>query len=180
MKTIVLYESKSGSTQRYAEDIAKAIHAEAMPLKKFKFKQVDEFDTIVFGGWVRGGVIRGVDEFLANWEKMKEKNVIIFAVGMSVPNPDTRAQLISSNLLDMYHLRFYMVQGKFDFNKLNPIEKMLIKTSISRMKNDPNFDDAQKAALDMVLTTPVTIYDNANVDKIVRVLNKISVEVPQA
>jgi menaquinone-dependent protoporphyrinogen IX oxidase len=180
MKTIVLYESKYGSTEQYAKDIAKAVNAECMPLKKFRFKNIEDYDTIVFGGWVRGGVIRGIDQFLSHYDEMENKNVIVFAVGMAMSNPDTRALLISSNLLDMYHIRFYQMQGKFDYSKLNPIEKMMIKASITRMENDPNLGDFEKANLSRIMDTPITGYDEASVQKVIRVLNKISLETPQA
>ena len=180
MRTIVLYETKHGSTETYAKDIAKAVGADVMPLKNFKFKDIKNYDTIVFGGWVRGNIIRGVDAFLTNWEKMKEKNVIIFSVGLSLPNKEMRDALISSNLLDLYHLRFYQLQGNFDFQKLGPLEKMLIKTSIGRMENDENFDDAHKSQFSMLLNTPLNIYDHEGVEKVIRVLNKISAETPQA
>ena len=80
----------------------------------------------------------------------------------------------------MYHIRFYQMQGKFDYSKLNPIEKMMIKASITRMENDPNLGDFEKANLRRIMDTPITGYDEASVQKVIRVLNKISLETPQA
>ena len=180
MKTIILYESKRGSTEAYAKDIAKAIDCEALPIKKFKWKTLDEYDAIVFGGWTKGNVIVGVDDFLSHWEEMKEKNVIIFSNGLTPPSKIVRDAMISSNLLDMYHLRYYQLQGKFDYNSLSFVDKMLIKTSVSRLQNDPNYDDMHKAAMMRLLTTPIDVYDHEGVNKVIRVLNKISLEVASA
>ena len=52
MRTLIVYESQSGSTKKYAEDIAKAVSADLLPLKKFKAKIIPDYDCIVFGGWV--------------------------------------------------------------------------------------------------------------------------------
>ena len=180
MKTIVLYESKRGSTKAYAEDIAKAIGAEAVPLKKFKWKTIDEYDCIVFGGWTRGTVIVGVDSFLTHWNEMEKKNVIIFSVGLSPSNKEVRDAMISANLLDMYHLRYYLLQGKFDFQTLSFVEKMLIKTSVNKLQNDPNYDDLHKASMMRLLDTPINVYDTEGVNKVIRIINKISTEIPQA
>lgn len=180
MRTIVLYESKRGSTKAYAEDIAHAIGAEAMPLKKFKWKEVGEYDTIVFGGWTRGSVIMGIDSFLSHWNEIEEKNVIVFSVGLSPSAKEIRDAMISSNLLDMYHLRYYLLQGKFDFNELSFLDKMLIKTSVKRMQADPNYDDLHKASMLRLMDTPISVYDTEGVNKIIRILNKISMEVPTA
>ena len=180
MKTIVLYESKRGSTQAYAEDIAKAVGAEAMPLKKFKWKDVADYDCIIFGGWTRGMVIVGLDSFLTHWNEISEKNVIVFSVGLSPSAKEIRDAMISSNLLDMYHLRYYLLQGKFNYQSLSPIDKMLIKTSVTRMQRDPNYDDLHKASMLRLLDTPIDVYDTEGVNKIVRIVNKISAEIPTA
>ncbi|MCR5079559.1 MAG: flavodoxin domain-containing protein [Bacilli bacterium] len=180
MKTIVLYESKRGSTEAYAKDIAKAIDCEVLPLKKFKWKTVKDYDAIVFGGWTRGSVIVGIDNFLSHWEEMKEKNVIVFSSGLSPSSKVVRDAMISSNLLDMYHLRYYQLQGKFDYASLSFLDKTLIKTSVARLQNDPNYDDMHKAAMQRLLTTPIDVYDQEGVNKIIRVLNKISLEVASA
>ena len=180
MKTIVLYESKRGSTQAYAEDIAKAIGAEAVPLKKFKWKTLEEYDCVVFGGWTKGTVIVGVDSFLSHWHEMEKKNVIIFSVGLSPSNKEVRDAMISANLLDMYHLRYYLLQGKFDYQTLSFVEKMLIKTSVNRLQNDPNYDELHKASMMRLLDTPINVYDTEGVNKVIRIINKISTEIPQA
>ena len=83
MRTLVIYQSLTGSAQKYAEDIARAVSGDVIPLKKFKAKMIPQYDVIVFGGWVRGGRIQGLDKFLSNWYAMDGKDVIIFSSGMS-------------------------------------------------------------------------------------------------
>ena len=173
MKTLILYESKRGSTQQYAEDIGKLVLADVMPLKKYKWKNLDEYDIIVFGGWVKGNVIQGVDDFLSHYDEIKEKAVIIFANGLSYPTTEGRDGLISGNILDLYHIRFYQFQGKFDFAKLGMIEKMLVKSSVNRMQNDDNFSEEHKAQMLSLLTTKIDGYDQNGVNKIVAVINRI-------
>ena len=50
MRTLILYTSKTGSTKKYAEDIAHAVNGDVFPLKKYKWKDVGDYDSIVFGG----------------------------------------------------------------------------------------------------------------------------------
>ena len=85
MQSIVLYVSQVGSTKKYAEDIAKTISAEVMPLKKFKWKNLSNYNLIIFGGWVMGGKIKGLDDFLSHYDDMSDKNVMIVSSGMSIP-----------------------------------------------------------------------------------------------
>lgn len=175
MRTIVLYESKVGSTKKYAEDIAMGISAEVMPLKKFKWKKISDYDTIVFGGWVLGGKIKGIDEFLSHYHLMEDKNVLIFSSGMSYVTKESRDTLISQNLLDMYHVRYYQFRGSFDFNKLGPVQKLMISNSLRMMSRDSETSaDADYVA--RLKETPLEYYDQAGVDKILSVLHRLENE----
>ncbi len=175
MRTLVIYQSLTGSTQKYAEDIARAVSGDAIPLKKLKAKILPDYDCVVFGGWVRGGQIQGLDKFLSFYDKMEGKDVIIFSSGMSIPTKQGRRDLISINLLDMYHVRFYELRGNFDYEKLNFINRMTIDRSLSAIENDEEATFEQKALLS-VRDTPISCYDQERVDRIIEVINGISLE----
>ena len=155
MRTLVIYESQSGNTKRYAEDIAKAVSADILPRKKFKAKMIKNYDVIVFGGWVRGTQIVGLNDFLAFYDDMDGKDIIIFSVGMSMATPEMRKNLISSNILDLYHVRYY--------------------AAIRQIENDPNATADMKMA-SYVKDHPINYYDEAKVNRVIEVINKLSLE----
>ncbi len=174
MKTLILYESKTGNTKAYAEEIAKDTIAETAPLKHFNFKRLTDFETIVFGGWVMGGTIQGLNKFLQHFDKIKDKNVIIFSVGMAIPTQDGRALLIEQNLLDMYHVRFYQLRGSFNMKKLHFPYNLMIQNSIrSMMKNPIEGTDVQ--FLSSLKDRPIEVYDQEKIQKIVTVINTLAV-----
>ena len=175
MRTLVIYESLTGSAQKYAEDIARTVSGEVIPLKKFKKKMIPQYDVIVFGGWVRGGRIQGLDKFLSSWDDMEGKDVIIFSSGMSIPTKQGRLDLISANLLDLYHVRYYELRGNFDYDKLNFINRMMMDRSLAMIENDPEASVDQKALLS-VRDNPIVYYDQERVNRIVEVINGISLE----
>jgi|SRR5574344_253898 menaquinone-dependent protoporphyrinogen IX oxidase len=175
MKTLILYTSKTGNTKAYAEDIAKQVNADVAPLKGFRPKKMLDYDTIVFGGWIQGGTIQGLDKFLQSYSKIEKKNVIIFSVGMSVPSPDGRSLIIEQNLLDMYHVRYYQFRGSFDIKKLHFPANLLIMNSLKMIANDPASTADQKALLD-IKNNPIIVYDREKVDRVVSVLNQLSLE----
>lgn len=176
MKTIVLYESSSGSTERYAKDIANKIGADVMQLKKFKWKNRDEYDCFIFGGWVLNGKIQGLDDFLAHYDDLSNKHILIFSSGLSFPSPEGRKEIISRNILDLYHVRYYQMRGGFDINKLNWRYKLAMKLMIKKVTGDPKSSPDQVAMYSSFLTTPVEYYDYEKVEKIVAVVNKLSLE----
>ncbi len=175
MRTLVIYESLTGSTQKYAEDIARAVSGEVIPLRRFKPKMIPQYDVIVFGGWVRGGRIQGLDKFLTHWDQMEGKDVIIFSSGMSIPTKQGRLDLISANLLDLYHVRYYELRGNFDYDKLNFINRMMMDRSLQMIENDPEASVDQKYLL-TVRDNPISYYDQERVDRIIEVINGISLE----
>ena len=178
MRTLIIYHSKTGNTQKYAEDIAEALKCEAIPLKKFKKKMIDEYDTIIFGSRVIGSRIQNLDKILIHYEDMKEKNIIIFAVGMSLVSKQSRSDLIMANLLDMYHVRFYQLRGSFDYAKLPFFEKLLMNNSLRAIANDPDASVDQKMLLD-IKDRPITCYDEDGVNRIISVVRKIDTVIPE-
>lgn len=177
MKTAVIYNSKTGSTKKYAEDIAARVDGDVFPLKSFKFKKMlPEYDTIIFGGWVKGSQIQGINDFLGWWDLMEKKNVIVFSCGMSFPTAEGRKSLIDANVLDLYHLRYYQLQGSFDFKKLSPLNKFLISNSLRLMAKDEEYA-ASARSLDDIKDRPLEVYDEKGVDKIVNVVKRLEKEV---
>ena len=178
MRTLIIYYSKTGNTEKYANDIAKAVNADVIPFKKFKAKMIQDYDTIVFGSRVIGSRIQKIDEFLRDYDSMEGKNVVLFSVGMSMVTKETRLNLISANLLDMYHIRYYQLRGSFDFQKLNFLEKFMFSNSLRLIAHDPNASADQRMLLE-IKERPIEFYDTYGVEKIVTVLNKLSA-IPEA
>lgn len=172
MRTLVLYLSKTGNTKKYAEEIAQAVHADILPAKKFKAKMIKNYDNIVFGGWVMANKIQGLDQFLSHYEEMKDKNILIYSVGMSVVTTESRADMISANILDLYHVRYYQLRGSFDFEKLGFLHRILMNHTINLMAaKDPN--DISAAAIAQLKDHPIEYHDYDGINRIVSVLHKL-------
>lgn len=175
MKTLVLYSSNTGSTKAYAEEIARRTFADIYPIKKFKMKNIDQYDCLIYGGWIDAGKITGIDEFLGDWDYMSDKDVIVFSVGMSYPSPEGKKTIIDLNLLNLYHLRYYQLQGNFDLSKLGFWMRKKIELMI---KNTPprNGQPGNEELLAYYQENPQEVYDQAKVDRIVQVVQSLEVE----
>ncbi|MCR5490960.1 MAG: flavodoxin domain-containing protein [Bacilli bacterium] len=172
----MLYKSSVGSTKAYAEDLAKMVGGDVLPLNKLNWKKaLPMYDAFVFGGWVRNGVIQGLNDFMVHYDDMNEakKDIIVFSSGMSIPTKAGRDELISSNILDLYHVRYYQLRGSFDINKLNFVNKFIMKKSLQYIENDPDAS-AERRSLTALLEHPIEYYDHEGVERIATVLNKIA------
>ncbi len=63
MKAIVIYNSQTGFTKKYAEWIVEATGCEAADIKKASNLNLFEYDAIVFGSWCQAGKIKKIEWF---------------------------------------------------------------------------------------------------------------------
>ena len=176
MRTIVLYKTSTGCTKAYAEDLARMVGGDVLALNKLNWKKALEmYDCFVFGGWVRNGVIMGLNDFLVHYDDMNAsgKDILVFSSGMSIPSKQGREELISSNILDLYHVRYYQLRGSFDLQKLGPINRFIMKKSLSYLENDPEASPERKS-LSSLLERPIEYYDHEGVERIASVINRIA------
>ena len=169
-RTIVLYTSKYGAAETYAQWIAEALGCCAVPLDKFSKKELQGYDTVIYGGGVQAGGIRGLEQF-TKWIKgdlklrqMAKRGTIseaeaaeigafdrqyyIFAVGISLDSEENRLQLRDINF-DKNWLRelpCFFLPGAFDPAKLAGVDKAIIKVATKMFLDKP---EAQAAAEDM-------------------------------
>ena len=168
-RTIVLYTSKYGAAETYARWIAEALGCRAVPLDKFSKKELQGYDTVIYGGGVQAGGIRGLEQF-TKWIKgdlklrqMAKRGTIseaeaaeigafdrqyyIFAVGISLDSEGNRLQLRDINFDKdwLKDLPCFFLPGAFDPAKLAGVDKAIIKVATKMFLDKP---EAQAAAED--------------------------------
>ncbi len=79
MKILVTYKSKTGFTKKYAKWIAEELGCEAKDIKTITPKHVAEYDLIIHGGWILGGIINGYSKI----NSFNPKRLIVFGVGFT-------------------------------------------------------------------------------------------------
>lgn len=133
-KVAVVYRSKSGFTQKYAEWIANAAEADLLVGNKTKAKDLMKYETIVLGGGLYAGGINGLKLITNNYSTLKHKKLVVFCLG-ATPVTGKIIDEVRNNNLSTEHqqtIKFFMLRGGFDYNKLTPINKMLM--SLLKMK----------------------------------------------
>jgi len=136
MKTVVVYKSISGFTKKYAEWIAEELEAELLRLKKIDIDILLKYDMIIYGGSLHAAGISGVSIIKDNLNKLRGKNIIVFATGASPSKESTVSEVRDSNFSaeEQKQIQFYYFRGGFDFNKLNLINKILMTLLKWKMK----------------------------------------------
>ena len=61
MKSIVIFSSKTGNTEKYAKWIAEELGTKAVPANKVKVKDLKDHDTIIYGAGIYAERINGIN-----------------------------------------------------------------------------------------------------------------------
>ena len=77
-KTLVIFESKYGSTKRYAEWVADALSCSLLERKCVRPSDLEAADTIIYGGGLYAGGVSGIKLLIKNWNLISNKNVVLF------------------------------------------------------------------------------------------------------
>lgn len=137
MKKIVVYQSGTGFTAKYAGWIAEDLGCNAVELKSTNLNELNSYDMVIYGGWIMGGMVAGYDKV----KKLNLKNIIVFGVGMTVPSEEVTAKIAEQNQIPRE--QFFYFEGGYNPQKLGFIQKAMtniIKKSLLK-KADKTAED---------------------------------------
>lgn len=128
MSTVVIYKSKYGATKQYATWISEALKCEMISADECNPKELAEFDTIIFGGGVHAGGITGLSLIKKNYSKLKDKKIIIFAVGINVEEEKNMEDIREINFNGkIKDLPCFLLKGAYHPNKLSTFDGFLMR-----------------------------------------------------
>ena len=122
MKTIIVYESKTGFTERYARWAAEELGCECISLKNASKDKLAGYDRVIFGGWIMANMISGLPKL----REMGVSPAAVFAVGASPAFEEVITQMREQNQLG--ETPFFYYEGGVDFDRLGFVQRMMLKT----------------------------------------------------
>ena len=127
-KIAVIYKSRYGSTKRYAGWIALKLDADLYEVSDIRDKDLLEYNTIIYGGSIYQDKIKGINFIKRNYESIKNKNIIIFMVGISEENDSYIDNILTNNLSEdmKKNITHFYFRGDFDYKQLNIVDKIRI------------------------------------------------------
>ena len=133
MKTLIVYSSKHGCTEKCTDLLAKELKdkPDILNLRDNKNIDLSMYDKVIIGGSIYIGKIqKEVFEFCSkNLEKLKEKEIGLFICGMQ------EGDLINNEILENFPPELINIAitkscfgGEFNFEKMSFFEKLIVKT----------------------------------------------------
>lgn len=148
-KTIVIYGSKYGATKEYASLIAEELGANLIRHNQVKVSELAHYDLIIYGGGLYRGKMLGVNQVKKALSKLKDKKVMMFAVGSVSEQAHTIKQIKKQNALGEYPVFYF--RGALDYPNLTTIDRILINGLKKMISKKPvqELDQNAKEFLEM-------------------------------
>ncbi|MBD5444044.1 MAG: flavodoxin [Lachnospiraceae bacterium] len=173
MKTIVIYNSQTGFTKRYAEWITEATGADCLELSAAKKKDLTAYDAIIFGGWACAGSISKISWFKNNIDKWTDKKLVAFCVGASpIENPEIEPALKQNfTESELQKINVFYCPGGFNYEKMSAPSKLAMKMFTKALKAKKNKTETEQEMVKMI-STSYDISDKKYIDPILECLKK--------
>lgn len=171
MKTIVIYNSQTGFTKRYAEWIAEASGAVCLELSVAKKENLSGYDAIIFGGWACAGSISKISWFKGNINKWENKKLIAFCVGGSpMESPDIEPALKRNfDGVETEKVNVFYCPGGFNYEKMPVLSKLMMKMFIKALKAKKDKSEAEQVMIKMI-SSSYDISDKKYIEPILQCL----------
>ena len=159
---VIVYESKTGFTKRYADMLSAKARLQVFRVKELsKVKQDEE---IIFLGWMKVGKIQGFD-------KLRKHNVkVVCGSGTgrtAEPNTET---VVARNKIEGIPF-FYLRGGCFPLRELKGMDKIMLSMFVKMLKSRKNKDETLEEAISNIESG----YDGVkeeNLDPVLEMLNE--------
>ncbi len=174
-RTAVIYKTKYGSAKQYAQWLAEELKADLFENSKFSPSIFKDYDNIIYGGSLYAVGILGISLIKNNFDKIRDKNVIVFSVGASPAEEKPMNDVKNKNFTEEMkeNVKYFHLRGGFDYNKLNIMHKFLMwimKKMIERKAPEERTDD-EKGLLDS-FSHPTDFKKKENIRPIVESVKK--------
>ncbi len=153
MKIAVVYTSKYGTTQQYAQWIAKDVGADLLRQDACKVKDLEKYECLVF--WRAYSCRR---HFLAlgflqkNYKKLSDKkDLCFFAVGLNIEDPAVQQECREINFVKtIKDLPCYFLRGGYDPSKVTGMDKRLMGIVKKMIAGKGEMTESERELLDAI------------------------------
>lgn len=137
MKKIVIYETTYGSTESYAKRIAGKIDAEIKKYDQVSVEDLADYDLIIFGTCLLGGIIYGTEK-IDQWINVyPDKHWALYTVGLANPELTDFQPIFASYFKaeTLEHITTFNFRGTIRYKRLNLMHDLLNEAHLNRQSS---------------------------------------------
>ena len=147
---VILYQSKYGATKKYAKWLEEETGFDCIETKKAKIDFLQKYDVIVLGGGVYASGIAGLQFIKKNIGQLKNKKLIVFAVGASPYDEKAILQIRELHFKkELNDIPLFYCRGAWDEEKMKFVDRTLCKMLQKAVakQNPEDYEPWQKALM---------------------------------
>lgn len=150
MNGIILYQSKYGSTKKYADWISEETGFPCVETKKAVISDVLKYDTIVLGGGLYASGIAGLSFLKKNIKQLSNKKLIVFCCCASPYDENGFQQIRLHNMKEtLSNIPVFYCRGAWDMEAMSLRERLLcnlLRKSVAK-KDPADYEIWEKALM---------------------------------
>lgn len=159
----IVYKSRYGSTQQYAEWLSESLQMELFDVSELRANDLDRFTPVIFCSPVYYGKVLLAKYIKQNWNLFKDKKIYFLTVAGVDKNAkqdiiDMMNLNFKPNILS--HLKWFYLEGRMEVEKLKLLEKFIVKRlakiiedESERKKFQKGYNQLQRKNLDIIIET---------------------------
>ena len=147
---IILYQSKYGATNKYADWLVEETGYGCIETKNAKIAGLHNYDVIILGGGVYASGIAGLQFIKKNIGQLADKKVAVFAVGASPYDEKAIMQIREMHFKDeLCNISLFYCRGAWDEEKMKFTDRTLCKMLQKAVakQNSEEYEPWQKALM---------------------------------
>ena len=150
MNGIILFESKYGSTKRYAQWLYEETGFDMKEVKRAAVDEALQYDIIIFGGGIYASGIAGLSFMKKNYDLLKGKRIAVFCCGASPYEENAFRQVAEHNMKGFKEkIPLFYCRGAWDMSTMTFRDRTLCSLLRKAVgKKDPaNYEVWEKALM---------------------------------
>lgn len=151
-KIMILYNSKTGFTQTYAELLAAKLDCAALPLKDAP-ADLSQYDVVAFGSRLHAGMLDGWKKARKLLAQRSAKKLVLFATGAMPNEAEAQIQKVwEQNLTpeEQKTIPHFYLQAGLCYEKMGGVDRAMMKFAawaMTRKKSKTEEDEAFRNAI---------------------------------
>lgn len=158
-QTIIIYASKTGFSQRYAQWLAGDLGCRAVPFRERKSVELQGYDTVILFGGLYAGKMSGLGWLKKQLPALEGRRVAAAAVGCSPPDFPGLPESMEKLFGDTPAIKGFYCQGGLDYEHMGAVDRTMMAAlrAMLRGREDQkamlegiskSFDAAQRSYLE--------------------------------
>ena len=137
-ETIIIYSSKTGFSQRYAQWLAEELNCQALSFRDRKDISLSTYRTIVLTGGLYAGQMSGLNWLKKQLPTLADKRVAAVAVGCSPMEWPDLSESMEKLFGDAPQIKCFYCQGGLDYEHMGTVDRAMMAALRAVLKKQGN------------------------------------------